>query len=110
MSSNTLSYVTQEVMYAFKIQGKEPGILFNNPAMMAAESEKMSFDEIFKSMVVYDDVQALEVLELLNICDLDGEGLSESNTAKTLGGLRCLWDNSFKRGLDIDSDYFIQAS
>ena len=78
--------------------------------MRNAESEKMSFDEIFKSMVVYDDVQSLEVLELLNNCDLDVEGLSESNTAKTLGGLRCLWDNTFKRGLNIDSDYFIQAS
>ena len=78
--------------------------------MRNAESEKMSFDEIFKSMVVYDDIQAKEMLELLDNCDLDVEGLSDSDTAKTLGGLRCLWDNSFKRGLDIDSDYFIQAS
>ena len=78
--------------------------------MRNAESEKMSFDEIFKSMVVYDDAQALEILELLNNCDLDVEGLVDSNTAKTLGGLKCFWDNSFKRGLNIDSDYFIQSS
>ena len=78
--------------------------------MRNAEAEKMSFDEIFKSMVVYDDLQALEVLELLDNCDLDVEGLSDSNTAKTLGGMRCLWDNAFKRGLNIDSDYYIQAS
>ena len=56
MSSNTLTYVTQDVTYAFKIQGKEPGILFNNPAMMAAESDKMS-----KGKKTYDPDEEAEM-------------------------------------------------
>ena len=37
-----MTYVTQDVTYQFKIQGKDPGIMFNNPAMMAVDTSSMS--------------------------------------------------------------------
>lgn len=78
--------------------------------MRNADMEKMTFDEIFKSMTVYEDQQALEVLELLENCKLEVEGLNQTDDSKVLGGLKSVWDNSKKRGLDIDDDYFISAS
>ena len=38
----TLTYVSTDVMYQFTIQGKEPGIMFNNPAMMSLDSGTMT--------------------------------------------------------------------
>jgi hypothetical protein len=78
--------------------------------MRNADMEKMTFDEIFKSMTVYDDPQAIEVLELLANCKLEVEGLNQTDDSKVLGGLKSVWDNSKKRGLGIDDDYFISAS
>ena len=37
-----MTYVTQDVTYQFQIQGKDPGIMFNNPAMMAVDTSSMS--------------------------------------------------------------------
>ena len=39
--SKLATYVTQDVMYEFTIQGKDPGIMFNNPATMSVESSDM---------------------------------------------------------------------
>ena len=38
----TLTYVSQDVVYQFTIQGKEPGIMFNNPAMMSTDTGAMT--------------------------------------------------------------------
>ena len=40
--TKAMTYVTQDVTYQFKIQGKDPGIMFNNPAMMAVDTSSMS--------------------------------------------------------------------
>tara|TARA_Y100000004_G_C8919924_1_gene414951 strand:- start:18 stop:623 length:606 start_codon:yes stop_codon:yes gene_type:complete len=40
--TKAMTYVTQDVTYQFQIQGKDPGIMFNNPAMMAVDTSSMS--------------------------------------------------------------------
>ena len=37
-----LTYISQDVIYEFEITGKEPGIMFNNPAMMSLDTKAMT--------------------------------------------------------------------
>ena len=52
----------------------------------SADSEKMALEEVFKSMVAYEDNVALSQLKLLKDCGLDVEGLNPEG--KQLGGLK----------------------
>jgi len=78
--------------------------------MRNAEAERLVFEEIFKSEVVYKDPPAIRMLQLLNNCNLDVQGLNPSITAKSLSGLKVIWDNSHSRGKNIHDDYILEAS
>lgn len=69
-----------------------------------ADSEKMSFEEIFKSKVSYEDDIAMSQLSLLKKCGLDVEGLNPEGTQ--LGGLKA-FDEIYSK---IPSETIISAA
>tara|TARA_R110002050_G_scaffold197437_1_gene332320 strand:+ start:151 stop:1128 length:978 start_codon:yes stop_codon:yes gene_type:complete len=69
-----------------------------------ADSEKMSFEEVFKSKVAYNEERAMAQLSLLKKMNLDVEGLNPAGIQ--LGGLRAFDSNYGK----IDDDKLIMAS
>jgi hypothetical protein len=69
-----------------------------------ADGEKMSFEEIFKSRVSYEDDIAMSQLSLLKKCGLDVEGLNPEGIQ--LGGLRA-FDEIFNK---IPSETIINAA
>ena len=69
-----------------------------------ADSETMSFEEIFKSRVSYEDPIAIAQLKLLKECGLDVEGLNTQGTQ--LGGLRA-FDEMYNK---VPSDTIVNAS
>ena len=62
METKLATYVTQDVMYEFTIQGKDPGIMFNNPATMSVESSDMQ-----KGKKTYDADEEAEMRTYRNI-------------------------------------------
>ena len=71
--------------FIFRIETKREARFFK---IRNADAEKMSSEEIFKSMVAYKDPTAMAHLDLLQKCNLDVEGLNPVNS-KVLGGLKC---------------------
>lgn len=69
-----------------------------------ADSETMSFEEIFKSRVSYEESIAIAQLKLLRECELDIEGLNPHG--RQLGGLRA-FDEIYNK---IPSEKIIRAS
>jgi len=69
-----------------------------------ADSEKMSFEEVFKSKVAYNDDRSIAQLNLLKKMNLDVEGLNPAGIQ--LGGLKAFDTNYGK----IDDDKLIMAS
>jgi len=63
--------------------------------MRNADTETMKPEEIFKSMVVYNDPNALKILNVLKNSELDVEGLNPG--FKTLNGFRELQNKLFSK-------------
>ena len=63
--------------------------------MRNADTETMKPEEIFKSMVVYNDPNALKILNVLKNAELDVEGLNPGHT--TLNGFRELQNKLFSK-------------
>ena len=63
--------------------------------MRNADTETMKPEEIFKSMVVYNDPNALKILNVLKNAELDVEGLNQGHT--TLSGFRELQNKLFSK-------------
>tara|TARA_E500000081_G_scaffold94707_1_gene95808 strand:+ start:863 stop:1885 length:1023 start_codon:yes stop_codon:yes gene_type:complete len=63
--------------------------------MRNADTETMKPEEIFKSMVVYNDPNALKILNVLKNAELDVEGLNPGHT--TLSGFRELQNKLFSK-------------
>ena len=73
-----------------------------------ADGENMKPEEIFKSMVAYQDKDALKLLAVLKNCSLDVEGLNPQG--KVLGGFAELSTNFNKRDNPLTEDRLVRAS
>lgn len=73
-----------------------------------ADGEKMKPEEIFKSMVAYQDPDALKLLAVLINCGLDVEGLNPQG--KVLGGFAELSTNFNKKEKPLTEEYLVRAS
>ena len=73
-----------------------------------ADGEKMKPEEIFKSMVAYQDADAMKLLVVLINCSLDVEGLNPRG--KVLGGFAELEKNFNRVEKPLTEDYLVKSS